>query len=944
MLSTSSQTSDAIFLSYSRSDQEAARQLRVALEQASFSVFHDEKSIRSGDNWMDRLHQALQHCSAFIVLIGRDGVQRWVLAETQVALIRHFGPHDPAQRLAIFPVVLPTGNISSLPPFLSLLQIQRWQVSEVLPKSFIEALRSRIICLDPLAKIVFEGCPYVGLSAYQRTDAHLYFGRQQETLQALTYLGVQKNADPEKPIDTNTYYCRWLQIEGNSGVGKSSLVNAGMLPLIEKNALWSRTGFEKWKILGPLLPGEKPLQQLAEVIERGLIENSDQRQLKRLYDDLKNDNNSLSLYLRGFKEESKAFLLVIDQFEELFTFADLVEKRYFDQQLANALLDRDCPLFLISTVRIDFLEEFEQLPRLSALYNVYCKRYLLKAITTTGLKEAIEQPAILAGLDISEITTVILHEVAEEPGALPLVENALSILWGGRQGNCLSGDVYRQHGGVAGLLEEQADSLLQRLDREIPNGRNDALELLLALTRVNDEGRNTRRRLSLDEARWIAGGKRSDPIHGQKIIDYLTGHQLNNNAQRHKFGSLRLVNTIDDHYLDLVHETLIRPKKKDPVTGKWIGHWRTLYEYIERNRDRGFYRDQLTRYAQIWKGSSKWWKWWRLASWLDIWHYRKLRPEKNSIEAVFLQKSYHAIWLKSSILVIVFIWIAQAYWWTISNSLPPSYIFTLQKFRLAAWGVLPEPLPSVIDIPISNSFLMGEPNQQAALFLEKPNPKEVMNFGYPPKQVMISKPFALGKYEVTYEQYDYYVWQQQTMPEPPIYPLNPPKESKFRESLPVVNISWLDANLYLKWLSTKTGYTYRLPTEAEWEYSARAGTKTAYWWGDMPVKNHANCANCGSKWDNFTVAPVGSFPPNPFGLYDTAGNVWEFTCSEWSVELTDNVTSCATDLKLQTRITLRGGSWDNLMVFSRSSARYWDMPPYRTLANGFRVLRTSRTP
>jgi formylglycine-generating enzyme required for sulfatase activity len=93
---------------------------------------------------------------------------------------------------------------------------------------------------------------------------------------------------------------------------------------------------------------------------------------------------------------------------------------------------------------------------------------------------------------------------------------------------------------------------------------------------------------------------------------------------------------------------------------------------------------------------------------------------------------------------------------------------------------------------------------------------------------------------------------------------------------PAIYVSWDDAKAYVAWLSRMTGKTYRLLTGAEWECAARAGTKTAYYWGNEIGKNNANCDGCGSQWDNKQTAPVGSFKSNAFGLYDMAGNVWQW--------------------------------------------------------------------
>src|SRR5262249_16038271 len=142
----------------------------------------------------------------------------------------------------------------------------------------------------------------------------------------------------------------------------------------------------------------------------------------------------------------------------------------------------------------------------------------------------------------------------------------------------------------------------------------------------------------------------------------------------------------------------------------------------------------------------------------------------------------------------------------------------------------------------------------------------------------------------------------------------PNDEGWGRGTRPVINVSWFDATAYVKWLSAKTGQQYRLLTEAEWEYAARAGTSTAYFWGNQIGRNQANCEGCGSRWDNKQIAPVGSFPANAFGLHDMHGNVWQWVEDRYDDNYNDapadgrTWTSAENCISENTRV-LRGGSW-----------------------------------
>ena len=161
--------------------------------------------------------------------------------------------------------------------------------------------------------------------------------------------------------------------------------------------------------------------------------------------------------------------------------------------------------------------------------------------------------------------------------------------------------------------------------------------------------------------------------------------------------------------------------------------------------------------------------------------------------------------------------------------------------------------------------------------------------------------FSMGKHEVTFEQWDACVSGGGCGR------YRPSDRGWGRGDRPVINVSWRDANAYARWLSKRTGRSYRLPTEAEWEYAARAGSTSAYPWGDRVGRNRANCDGCGSRWDRERTAPVGSFEANRWGLYDTVGNVWEWTCSEYDERYGGAEARCASGSA--GRRVIRGGSW-----------------------------------
>ena len=192
--------------------------------------------------------------------------------------------------------------------------------------------------------------------------------------------------------------------------------------------------------------------------------------------------------------------------------------------------------------------------------------------------------------------------------------------------------------------------------------------------------------------------------------------------------------------------------------------------------------------------------------------------------------------------------------------------------------------------------------------------------------------FAMGRYTVTFDEYDAFC-EATKRDKPNDYGWG-------RGNRPVIHVNWHDAIAYTEWLSKETGKRYRLPSESEWEYAARAGTTTHYWWGDDIGKNHANCMGSGSQWSGKQTAPVGSFEPNLFGLHDTAGNVLEWVQDCWHEDYRGApVDGSARETPGDRRRVLRGGSWSTQPRHVRSANRNGYDTDDRSHRVGFRLAQ-----
>jgi formylglycine-generating enzyme required for sulfatase activity len=202
----------------------------------------------------------------------------------------------------------------------------------------------------------------------------------------------------------------------------------------------------------------------------------------------------------------------------------------------------------------------------------------------------------------------------------------------------------------------------------------------------------------------------------------------------------------------------------------------------------------------------------------------------------------------------------------------------------------------------------------------------------PAHKVSIDRPFAIGKYEVTQGQWNECVKAGGCSYE---------GASGSSDKLPVGDISWNDAQEYVRWLSQITKQKYRLPTEAEWEYATRANTQTRFWWGSQIGIGNADCKDCGGDWDHKMPAAVDAYPANAFGMHGTSGGVWEWVSDCWHKSYTGAPKDGSSWDKADCRENvIRGGSWRNDSSYIHSASRFKYDSNVRYLLNGFRVAKT----
>ncbi|HKG53706.1 MAG TPA: helix-turn-helix domain-containing protein, partial [Anaerolineales bacterium] len=399
-------------------------------------------------------------------------------------------------------------------------------------------------------------CPYKGLNYFDETDADLFVGR--ETLTA-------KLTERVLSLTSNglTHKTRFVAVVGASGSGKSSLVRAGLVPALR----WNRKS-ASWHI-HILTPTAHPLESLAASLT---TESESVSATATLMDDLLRDPRSLQIFAKrnGQSEPNSHLLLVIDQFEELFTLCrSEEEKTLLIGNLLAASSEARGPISVVITLRADFYAhcaDYVQLREALAENQEY-----IGAMNEDELRRAVEEPARRGRWELEPgLADLLLHDVGNEPGALPLLSHALFETWQRRRGRIMTLGGYASSGGVRGAIAETVETVFT--DQFTREQQFIARRIFLRLTELGNETStaDTRRRATFDELIL----KPEDEISTHAVLKALA--------------DARLVITHKDS-VEVAHEALIR-------------EWPTLRSWLEENRESLRLHRQLTEAAQEWSG------------------------------------------------------------------------------------------------------------------------------------------------------------------------------------------------------------------------------------------------------------------------------------------------------------------------------------------------------
>jgi formylglycine-generating enzyme required for sulfatase activity len=948
-----------IFLSHASNDSAQAVALRDWLEREGWDdIFLDldpERGIAAGERWERALNQAVNRCEAVLFVVSRAWLDsRWCQREFNLA-------HKLNKRL--FGLLIEPLPLAELPVDLT----GTWQVTDLvcggdhasfqvkLPRihqevdvSFsqegLRRLRAGLVKagLDPR---FFawppandpDRSPYRGLRPLEAEDAGIFFGRNAPILEALDRLRGLREAPPP----------RLLVVLGASGAGKSSFLRAGLFPRLVRDD----RHFLPLPIIRPdraVISGEAGLLRALE----GPLEAAGiNAPATDLHAALQADATKLGPLLQALTDKAAAGIpddaakanpptpvILIDQGEELFRAEGQSEANAFLAWLQH-LLGNDAPaVIVVFAIRSDSYGALQETKHLDAIAKI---PFDLGAMPKGSYTEVIKGPATrLEGtarpLKVEDVLVDELLGDIERGGAkdaLPLLAFTLERLYlehGNESKLTLS--KYRSLGGIKGSIEAAVERALKAADANptIPKDPGTRLALLRRglipwLAGIDPETGAPRRRVA----------RQSEiPAESRPLIQNLVEQRLLTTDVAKQTGEITV---------EPAHEALLR---QWGLLERWLAEDAVVLGFLEG----------VKRASRDWEENGKNATWLahttdrlaaaeRLSKRPDL--AASLEPRDHAYIAACRSAESAARVRRRRIQALVYTllvgiigglvgWINQDYlrerfvWFT---AMRPYMLANFRPYLLPAdaerqlkpsdtFRECAKDCPEMIVIP-PGEFVMGSPDSEEG---------RARNEGAQHK-VTITRPFAVSVFDVTFDEWDACV---------AVGGCPAVGDSGFgRGRMPVTNVTWNDAQTYVAWLAKMTSRNYRLPTEAEWEYMARAGTTTTYYWGNELGKGNANCNVCGTKWDNVSPSPVGSFKPNPFGLYDVTGNVWQWLedCLHNTYDGAPTDGSAWTTGDCSLRVD-RGGSWisnaSNLRIAFRGSYPAGS----RNYSLGVRVVRT----
>jgi formylglycine-generating enzyme required for sulfatase activity len=850
-----------------------------------------------------------------VLLVGEKGVGPWQVLEYNEALARRV--KEPA--FPLVPVLLDSQPAPGL-PFLRQLH---WIVTaDPVTEHSLTLLMDAADGGGSTPKELWRHtAPYRGLAAMTEADSDYFFGRARETVEVIRMLAAM----PDKlPI-----------LLGNSGVGKSSLAQAGAIAGLMRQA-WPETAeapgpwplsfstSRRWCFL-KLKPGTEPVRALVEPFlwtwqfdavdpKRAKLQSSWVDELLDGKVTLRDLLDSTQARYRHelHQPEPPAFLLYIDQGEELYVRAEERERRRFSEILARDL--GDPRLRAMMSLRSDF---FGDLQKDEPLYGAH-RQINVPPLREAQLREVVSRPAELlsARFENDGLAAYIAHgtaqESAKDAGALPLLSYLLDDMWK---------QMVRRGDGVLRLPAPAFDLggvLVERADAFIATHQNseDMLRRIftLRLATVREGEEPTRRRAprsEFSEQEWRLVSELADDPN--RLLVTATSEA-------------------NETYAEVAHETIFR-------------RWDKLRAWITQEREFLAWKSDLESTCRRWQGAPR--DDALLMGFALAQARKRLRERPDDIpdsDREFIELSHKAAQRRKlrgralvGALATVIVLGVLAYW--NDQALKGLYhwfahvrgsVLTAQAERMLKPGETfsecvktdgdySKYCPQMVVVP-AGKFTMG------SLATEK----DRYDDEGPQHEVTIARPFAVSKFELTFDQWDTCV--QYGGCRRIGSPFGGGKQ-------PAVMVTWYDAQEYVKWLSTSTGHQYRLLSEAEWEYAARARTTSPYSFKgeESSLGEYAWYANNSEN----RTHPVGGKKPNDFGLYDMHGNVWEWVEDCYNKKYNGSPVDGAawTEGDCDRRV-IRGGAWDSIPRNVRSAVRGGQGPGKLVQMVGFRVGRT----